>query len=368
MNPTSHPTPFSQAVKDLDSLLGETMLVANGIEDILRAKREAIIKNDIEQLVSLDMGLELLIQSTDRLEQSRRDLFKRQGWAHPSLTELLNDTTLLFASAAKQALVERQRCLHNQIAQIAALQVQNYRLLEASLSYTSHLVSLIAGARDDQPVTYDKPTPLLAAKPSITYQSAIPKPVPKQALKWVRQNHRWPVLWWAMPTILKPRYLVVIPPSIRRCKSVYLLPSVFSEREPVTGSTRYDSILFGYYNAHRGIMAAQSAINVINNNITSADLEGYSRQRIELGAEAAWQYLSNGGTMNPGQYGQSVRVLDVTRAHNNFIDLQYRSENNNKFYYDTLSSAMRQMESIMGEPNGRTISDTIRDFFASARS
>ncbi|MCA9799387.1 MAG: flagellar export chaperone FlgN [Cyanobacteria bacterium HKST-UBA04] len=167
MNPTSHPTPFSQAVKDLDSLLGETMLVANGIEDILRAKREAIIKNDIEQLVSLDMGLELLIQSTDRLEQSRRDLFKQQGWAHPSLTELLNDTTLLFASAAKQALVERQRCLHNQIAQIAALQVQNYRLLEASLSYTSHLVSLIAGARDDQPVTYDKPTPLLAAKPSI---------------------------------------------------------------------------------------------------------------------------------------------------------------------------------------------------------
>lgn len=124
---------------------------------------------------------------------------------------------------------------------------------------------------------------------------------------------------------------------------------------------------FGYYNAHRGIMAAQSAINVINNNITSADLEGYSRQRIELGAEAAWQYLSNGGTMNPGQYGQSVRVLDVTRAHNNFIDLQYRSENNNKFYYDTLSSAMRQMESIMGEPNGRTISDTIRDFFASAQ-
>lgn len=124
---------------------------------------------------------------------------------------------------------------------------------------------------------------------------------------------------------------------------------------------------FGYYNAQRGILAAQAALNVVNNNISSADVDGYSRQRANLASAAPYSAVSLLSNMTPGQFGQGVMVQDLTRFHNNFIDSQYRSKTSSKNFYEGMQDVMSQMESVLAEPNGRTITDATREFFAAAQ-
>lgn len=69
--------------------------------------------------------------------------------------------------------------------------------------------------------------------------------------------------------------------------------------------------------AQSGLSAAQSALNVVGNNLSNAMTTGYSRQEIILGE-------AGGKTMRNGFFGYGVQTDDVRRCYDGFLNNQVR--------------------------------------------
>lgn len=69
--------------------------------------------------------------------------------------------------------------------------------------------------------------------------------------------------------------------------------------------------------AQGGLSAAQSALNVVGNNLSNATTEGYSRQNIILGE-------AGGRTTRNGFFGYGVQTNDVKRSYDAFLNNQVR--------------------------------------------
>lgn len=125
---------------------------------------------------------------------------------------------------------------------------------------------------------------------------------------------------------------------------------------------------FSFFNAQRGLLAAQMALNTVNHNIANANTEGYSRQRVNL--EAYNPYSSPIQTfqnMHAGQLGQGVNVESVTRVRDTFIDGQFRLENSILGMNTNIRNAMQQLEGILGEPSTSGINGSLQGFFDAAQ-
>ena len=76
------------------------------------------------------------------------------------------------------------------------------------------------------------------------------------------------------------------------------------------------------YLARSGLSSAQSALNVVGNNMNNAFTEGYSRQSIVLGQ-------AGGKTTSYGFFGYGAQVDGVQRAYDGFVNNQLRSATTN---------------------------------------
>ena len=65
----------------------------------------------------------------------------------------------------------------------------------------------------------------------------------------------------------------------------------------------------------RAMQASYSQLQVTGNNIANANVEGYSRQQVNL--ETAVGQFSGSGF-----FGKGVNVTNVTRAHDDFLTMQ----------------------------------------------
>jgi flagellar hook-associated protein 1 FlgK len=123
---------------------------------------------------------------------------------------------------------------------------------------------------------------------------------------------------------------------------------------------------FGFYNAHRGLVATQNALNTVSHNISNANTAGYSRQRVDL--EAYTPYTTpNMHQLIGGQLGQGPWVQQVTRSRDVFLDAQYRSSNGTLGLDTAIRDALQQVEGILTEPSVSGINSAIQNFFDSAQ-
>ncbi len=103
------------------------------------------------------------------------------------------------------------------------------------------------------------------------------------------------------------------------------------------------------YTAVSGLNAASYGINISSNNLANANVKGYSRQQMSL-VSAGYQ---NTGV---GYIGMGVKVDNITRVKDHFIDAQIRDEmskvNTSKAQLDSLDF----VESIINEPSSFGIS------------
>ena len=123
---------------------------------------------------------------------------------------------------------------------------------------------------------------------------------------------------------------------------------------------------FGLFNAHRGLIATQNAMNTVNHNVTNANTAGYSRQRVDL---SAYLPYATPALHNPegGQYGQGPTVQQVTRSRDRFLDAQYRLSNGALGRDIDVRNALQQIEGILGEPSTSGINAAIQRFFDAAQ-
>ncbi|MRX72186.1 flagellar hook-associated protein FlgK [Bacillus lacus] len=125
------------------------------------------------------------------------------------------------------------------------------------------------------------------------------------------------------------------------------------------------STFMGLETAKRGMFAQQSALYTTGHNISNANTEGYSRQRVNFSATDPYPTASINRPQIPGQMGTGVEAGSVQRIRESFLDVQYRTENNKLGYWESKAAALTKMEDIMNEPSNYGLSKTMDRFWQS---
>jgi flagellar hook-associated protein 1 FlgK len=118
--------------------------------------------------------------------------------------------------------------------------------------------------------------------------------------------------------------------------------------------------LFGILHAGtNGMSAAQAAMQTTSNNISNANTDGYSRQRVNLVA-------SNPYTLSGvGQLGTGVRMESVTRIVDDYLVKQSFTENASLEKYTQKADVLGQLESVFNEPSETGLNNKLTEFYES---
>lgn len=106
-----------------------------------------------------------------------------------------------------------------------------------------------------------------------------------------------------------------------------------------------------------GLAAFQRSLETTSNNISNANTDGYSRQRVEL-ATRPEQYTG------AGYVGNGVDVANITRSYDQFITSQVRSSTSAFEEVDTYHTLASQIDNMIADEN-TGLSSSMKTFFNS---
>ncbi|HWL22216.1 MAG TPA: flagellar hook-associated protein FlgK [Ureibacillus sp.] len=125
------------------------------------------------------------------------------------------------------------------------------------------------------------------------------------------------------------------------------------------------STFMGLEASKRGLYAQQSALYTTGHNISNANTEGYSRQRVNMSPSLGYPGIGLNNPKTAGFIGTGVEVSSVERIRDSFIDKQYRQETNKLGYWESRSNAVTQMEDILNEPSEYGLAKSLDQFWNS---
>jgi flagellar hook-associated protein 1 FlgK len=108
----------------------------------------------------------------------------------------------------------------------------------------------------------------------------------------------------------------------------------------------------------RGLTAAQLGMDVAGQNISNADVEGYSRKRLNMTADYRYDPQF-------GQMGFGVEVINIQRVRDIYIDQQIRRQNEYVGYFNELDYTLERIENLFTEPSDTGLLNYIDQFFDS---
>ncbi len=117
-------------------------------------------------------------------------------------------------------------------------------------------------------------------------------------------------------------------------------------------SSIFNTLNIGY----TGLNVAQVAVNTTSQNISNAETEGYSRQRV---VTAAAQPLS----MEPGNVGNGAKILDIKRVFDNFVFDRYRGLSSDQEYADFSEKTLSELSTYFPEIDGTGIKSDLSKYF-----
>jgi len=94
---------------------------------------------------------------------------------------------------------------------------------------------------------------------------------------------------------------------------------------------------------YSGLAAAQLGMDTAANNVANANTIGYTRQRVGQSPSPARELII-------GQVGTGVRVDDITRARDAFLDARLRGAVSSEASLETRAGLLGRAENILGEP------------------
>ena len=116
------------------------------------------------------------------------------------------------------------------------------------------------------------------------------------------------------------------------------------------------SLTSSLYTAYSGANASQVGLTVTSGNMTGANTQGYTRQRVTTsGIYAPTTYSSF-------NVGGGVQVQDIQQITNQMLRENCRSANSDLGYYDTQEKYLYQTETAYGDPFGYTTQTATEDY------
>lgn len=124
------------------------------------------------------------------------------------------------------------------------------------------------------------------------------------------------------------------------------------------------SPFFGLNIGASALRTAQTLVDITNQNIANANTPGYSRQAAVVAASTPYPVpvMSAGGT--PGQLGTGVKISEINRARDVFVDSQIRGQLTTQGQVDARGTALTQVEAIVNEPSTTGLSSTLGKYWS----
>ena len=115
----------------------------------------------------------------------------------------------------------------------------------------------------------------------------------------------------------------------------------------------------------RSIMAQTDAITTAGHNISNANTEGYSRQRVQIKEFDPLYRPDMTRAERPGQIGQGVDVQSITRVRDELLDKRIVAQANQETYWETRSDYYTMLEQIYNEPDDISVRYNMDKFWES---
>ena len=115
----------------------------------------------------------------------------------------------------------------------------------------------------------------------------------------------------------------------------------------------------------RSIMANTDAITTAGHNISNANTEGYSRQRVQIKEFDPLYKPDLERAQRAGMIGQGVDVQSINRIRDELLDSRIVSQANSESYWQTRSDYYNMIEQIYNEPDDVSIRSNMDKFWES---
>ena len=113
----------------------------------------------------------------------------------------------------------------------------------------------------------------------------------------------------------------------------------------------------------RSIMANTDAITTAGHNISNANTEGYSRQRVQIKEFDPLYKPDLERLERPGLIGQGVDVQSINRIRDELLDERIVAQANQETYWDTRSKYYTMIEQIYNEPDDISVRSNMDKFW-----
>ncbi len=127
------------------------------------------------------------------------------------------------------------------------------------------------------------------------------------------------------------------------------------------------STFFGLQLGYSGLMANQTALDVISNNTTNVNTPGYTRQVVNF-TEGTPYTVPGLGSPTLGQLGTGVTISSVSQVKDQYLNQQVWAAGSSLSSSNSLSTSLSQVESAFGEPSSTGIGAQLTNFFNSFSS
>lgn len=111
-------------------------------------------------------------------------------------------------------------------------------------------------------------------------------------------------------------------------------------------------------NGYTGLKTTQVGINTVGHNISNAENEGYTRQRVVIkNAIPLQQYHS------AGQHGQGARISEIVRIHDDFVFSRYKNTSSEKEYSEFLRQNLEEISTYFPEIDNVGVKNDLHEYF-----
>lgn len=105
----------------------------------------------------------------------------------------------------------------------------------------------------------------------------------------------------------------------------------------------------GFEAAKTGVFASQKALDIVGNNFSNINTEGYTRQRVDQTSQSVAGYYSRLKPDMVSLAGMGTYINGVAQLRNERLDTAYRNEAANSGYFNQQSEMFTEIETIMQE-------------------
>jgi flagellar hook-associated protein 1 FlgK len=113
----------------------------------------------------------------------------------------------------------------------------------------------------------------------------------------------------------------------------------------------------------RGLIAHQQAIQTTGHNMSNANTEGYSRQRVEFKPMDALYEPALNREERPGQVGQGTITASITRVRDEILEGKIVAGTNAEGYWEARDKYILMLEEVYNEPEEVSVRNLMDHFW-----